>query len=66
VTAGNCYALLKEMVEGILGKSVEIPNYLKIRSSELYSPNDTMQQYLEHFNLLKKSHLSQVTSQQQS
>ena len=53
---------MKDMVQGIVGKQVEIPNYLKLRANELYSPNDTMQQYLEHFNMLKKAHLS---SQQQ-
>lgn len=57
VVAGNCFGLIKEIVQGILGKQVEIPNYLKLLTNEQYTPNDTMHQYLDHFNMLKKAHL---------
>ena len=50
---------MKEMLQGLLGRPVEIPTHLKLRPEDLYSPNDTMQQYLEMFNFLKKSHLPQ-------
>ena len=59
VQAKNCYSLMKEMLQGLLGRPVEIPTHLKLRPEDLYSPNDTMQQYLEMFNFLKKSHLPQ-------
>lgn len=48
---------MKEMLQGLLGRQVDIPTHLKLKPEDLYSPNDTMQQYLEMFNNLKKSHL---------
>ncbi|XP_067947309.1 mediator of RNA polymerase II transcription subunit 20-like [Watersipora subatra] len=58
VMSSNCLSLLKEMVQGIVGRPVEIPNYLKLQANENYLPNHTMQQYLEQFNTLKKAHIS--------
>lgn len=55
--SSNCTGLFKEIMEGIIGKTVDIPNYIKLRGNELYTPNDTMKQYLEHFNMLKKAQM---------
>lgn len=52
-----CWDLLKEFLQGFLGTagSTNPPAYLQNRMQEVYSPIDTIHQYLEHFTLFRKS-----------
>lgn len=54
---------MKEFTQGILGQSVDIPNHIKQKCNGQYTPADTMHQYLELFNTLKRA---QIQSQAQS
>ncbi|KAG5876547.1 hypothetical protein JTB14_010318 [Gonioctena quinquepunctata] len=52
-----CWDLLKEFLQGFLGIAgpMNPPTYLQNRMQEIYSPIDTIHQYLEHFTLFRKS-----------
>ncbi|KAI5693014.1 hypothetical protein M8J75_005881 [Diaphorina citri] len=51
VIPGNCWELIKEFLQGFLGSCVQAlpPPYLQARINDVYTPVDTVQQYLEHF-----------------
>ncbi|OQR66514.1 mediator of RNA polymerase II transcription subunit 20-like [Tropilaelaps mercedesae] len=52
----SCWDLIRELLEPILGVSLPQPNqYLAPRMNELYAPVDTIQQYMEHFNVLRRT-----------
>ncbi|KAJ8954538.1 hypothetical protein NQ318_000772 [Aromia moschata] len=57
VVPAMCWDLLKEFLQGFLGLSgpTNPPTYLQNRMQEIYSPIDTIHQYLEHFTLFRKS-----------
>lgn len=52
-----CWDLLKEFLQGFLGLSgpTQPPAYLQNRMQEIYSPIDTIHQYLEQFTMFRKS-----------
>ncbi|XP_003745842.1 mediator of RNA polymerase II transcription subunit 20 [Galendromus occidentalis] len=55
VTA-SCWELMRELMEPLLGLPLNQPvQYLALRMREIYTPVDTIQQYMEHFNALRKS-----------
>ncbi|KAI5707911.1 hypothetical protein M8J77_012369 [Diaphorina citri] len=57
VIPGNCWELIKEFLQGFLGSCVQAlpPPYLQARINDVYTPVDTVQQYLEHFIMYRKS-----------
>lgn len=57
VVPAMCWDLLKEFLQGFLGLSgpTNPPTYLQNRMQEIYSPIDTIHQYLEHFTIFRKS-----------
>ncbi|XP_056643921.1 mediator of RNA polymerase II transcription subunit 20 [Diorhabda carinulata] len=57
VVPALCWDLLKEFIQGFLGLSAPLnpPNYLQNRMQDVYSPIDTIHQYLEHFTVFRKS-----------
>uniref|UniRef100_A0A8D8VCM8 Mediator of RNA polymerase II transcription subunit 20 n=4 Tax=Cacopsylla melanoneura TaxID=428564 RepID=A0A8D8VCM8_9HEMI len=57
VIPGNCWELIKEFLQGFLGSCVTPlpPPYLQARVNEVYTSVDTVQQYLEHFIMYRKS-----------
>ncbi|XP_046542963.1 mediator of RNA polymerase II transcription subunit 20-like [Haliotis rubra] len=57
VVPNDCWNLMKELLQSILGSSItdNPPSYLKSKMDILYSTTDTMSQYLEHFNNIRKS-----------
>lgn len=68
VVVESCWGLIFEFMQGFLGSVVpnEPPASLKKRFNDVYSPTDTIQQYLEHFNHFRKNAiLGQMQQQQQ-
>ncbi|XP_003737793.1 mediator of RNA polymerase II transcription subunit 20-like [Galendromus occidentalis] len=62
VTA-SCWELMRELMESLLGVPLNQPGpYLALRMREIYTPVDTIQQYMEHFNVLRKSNPVQAVS----
>lgn len=57
VVPASCWELLREFLQGFLGSCVPSvpPQYLQTRMSDLYQPLDTVQQYLEHFSMYRKT-----------
>lgn len=56
VVANECWGLLKEFMHGFLGNICDTPpNHLKTKMDSVYKPADTIMQYLEHFNNLRKA-----------
>lgn len=57
VVPAMCWDLMKEFLQGFLGLSAPTnpPAYLQNRMQEVYSPIDTIHQYLEHFTMFRKS-----------
>lgn len=56
VVPALCWDLMKEFFQSFLGHSVPItvPSYLQNRMQELYTPIDTIHQYLEQFVICRK------------
>nr|CAI5844032.1 unnamed protein product [Callosobruchus analis] len=56
VVPAMCWDLMKEFLQGFLGLSgpTSPPAYLQNRMQEIYSPLDTVHQYLEHFTVFRK------------
>ncbi|CAG0914826.1 unnamed protein product [Notodromas monacha] len=56
VIPGECWELMKEFMRSFLGSCVpdSPPAYLQNRMSEQYHPRDTVMQYLECFQVLKR------------
>ncbi|CAH0598423.1 unnamed protein product [Chrysodeixis includens] len=52
VMANAVWGLLREFLQGLLGASVPVqpPQHLLTRMNEIYTPIDTIYQYLEHFS----------------
>lgn len=47
---------MKELLQSIVGNTADtLPAYVKAKMDSLYSPEDTINQYLEHFNAFRKS-----------
>jgi len=62
VIPNDCWNLMKEMLQSIVGNVAESPpSYIKAKMDSVYTPSDTINQYLEHFNNFRKS---ATTSQQ--
>lgn len=56
VVPNDCWNLMKEMLQSIVGNVAENPpSYIKNKQDTLYTPADTINQYLEHFNNFRKS-----------
>ncbi|KAJ3653330.1 hypothetical protein Zmor_012587 [Zophobas morio] len=57
VVPALCWELMREFLQGFLGSSVPAtpPAYLQNRMQELYTPMDTIHQYLEQFTIFRKS-----------
>ena len=63
VMVSSCQGLLQEFMQGFLGHVIQgskqkpfLPQTLtKKHQNEPYTPVDTIQQYLEHFNALRKN-----------
>jgi len=56
VVPNSCWGLLQEFLTGLLGSCVppSPPQYISKKGGETYTPSDTIHQYLEHFNQLRK------------
>lgn len=52
-----CWELMREFLQGFLGTSVPNtpPPYLQSRMQEIYTPIDTIHQYLEQFTMYRKA-----------
>ncbi|CAH0714832.1 unnamed protein product, partial [Brenthis ino] len=57
VMANAVWGLLREFLQGLLGPSVPVqpPQHLLSRMNEIYTPIDTIYQYLEHFSAYRKT-----------
>ncbi|XP_023230310.1 mediator of RNA polymerase II transcription subunit 20 [Centruroides vittatus] len=56
VIPSNCWDLMKEFLQGFMGNCVQSPpQYLQSKMNELYTPVDTVQQYMEHFNSFRRT-----------
>lgn len=69
VVVQSCWGLLCEFMQGFLGSVVtnQVPAFLKKKAAnEIYTPVDTVQQYLEHFNNFKKNPAQQQQMVRQS
>ncbi|KAK5645642.1 hypothetical protein RI129_004106 [Pyrocoelia pectoralis] len=57
VVPSMCWELMREFLQGFLGSSVPNtpPAYLQNRMQEIYTPIDTIHQYLEQFTMYRKS-----------
>jgi mediator of RNA polymerase II transcription subunit 20 len=53
---GSCWGLIHEFMQGFLGSviSKQMPVYLERKANEIYTPVDTINQYLEQFSYLRK------------
>ena len=63
VVAGECKNLMQEFMQGFMGDTTEATNHLKSREGELYEPADTMKQYLEHYQNIRRASSMQSQSQ---
>ena len=57
VIVNNCWGILQEFMQGFLGSCVNNipPQYFNNKGGETFTPVDTIQQYLEHFNIFRKT-----------
>lgn len=57
IVPGMCWELMREFLQCFLGSSVPNtpPVYLQSKMQDVYSPIDTIHQYLEHFTIFRKS-----------
>ncbi|XP_014678541.1 PREDICTED: mediator of RNA polymerase II transcription subunit 20-like [Priapulus caudatus] len=52
----SCFDLMREFMQGFIGPSVQLPPQLvAAKIAEPYTPKDTVQQYLDHFNSLRRT-----------
>ncbi|XP_054711559.1 mediator of RNA polymerase II transcription subunit 20-like isoform X2 [Uloborus diversus] len=52
----SCWDLIRELLQGFMGNNVHSPSqYLQGKMNEVYTPIDTVQQYMEHFNAFRKA-----------
>lgn len=56
VVVQSCWGLIHEFMQGFLGSVItnQMPTYLERKANELYTPVDTINQYLEHFAYFRK------------
>lgn len=54
--ANAVWDLLNEFMQGLLGPTIPLqpPRHLVNRMNEIYTPIDTIYQYLEHFSAYRK------------
>lgn len=52
----SCWGVMHEFMQGFLGSVInkQMPSYLDMKANEIYSPNDTINQYLEQFAYFRK------------
>ncbi|XP_041348788.1 mediator of RNA polymerase II transcription subunit 20-like [Gigantopelta aegis] len=63
VVLGDCWNLLKELLQSIIGNAAESPPpLLKSKMDATYTPSDTILQYLEHFSNCKKMAVTSPTA----
>ncbi|CAG7719111.1 unnamed protein product, partial [Allacma fusca] len=57
VVAEACWELLMEFMQGIFGQNASTapPRTLQARLKEVYTPLDTMHQYMDHFTVFRKA-----------
>ena len=57
VIVNNCWGILQEFMQEFLGSCVNNipPQYFNNKGGETFTPVDTIQQYLEHFNIFRKT-----------
>lgn len=57
VIPSACWDMMREFLQGFLGSCVSSspPQYLQGRMNEVYTPMDTIHQYLEHFTAYRKA-----------
>lgn len=57
VVPAMCWELMREFLQGFLGTSVSNtpPQYLQSRMQEIYTPIDTIHQYLDQFTMYRKA-----------
>ena len=57
VIINNCWGIVHEFMQGFLGTCVTNvpPQYFSNKGGETFTPVDTIQQYLEHFNIFRKT-----------
>ena len=55
--ANDCWSLMREFMAGFLGNNVTetTTNHFKSKMDAIYTPQDTVLQYLEHFNNFRKT-----------
>lgn len=52
----ECWNLMKELMQSFMGSVVEnMPTQVKNKLDDMYTPSDTINQYLEHFNSFRKT-----------
>ncbi|GFV75101.1 mediator of RNA polymerase II transcription subunit 20 [Trichonephila clavipes] len=52
----SCWDLMRELLQGFMGNTVQCPSqYLQGKMNEIYTPVDTVQQYMEHFNAFRRA-----------
>jgi len=54
VVPASCFDLMKEFIQGFLGIFNSPPPYMQNKMNEIHTPIDTIYQYMEHFNNLRK------------
>ncbi|XP_076363612.1 mediator complex subunit 20 isoform X2 [Tachypleus tridentatus] len=56
VIPASCWDLMKEFLQAFLGTTVQSPpQYLQGRMNEVYTPEDTVQQYMEQFTSFRRA-----------
>ncbi|KAK3579333.1 hypothetical protein CHS0354_029623 [Potamilus streckersoni] len=56
VIPSECWNLMKEFIQSFMGNIAENPPaHIKSKMDTVYTPEDTIQQYLEHFNNFRKA-----------
>jgi len=57
VVPNTCWGVLQEFMQGFLGSCVgsTAPQHILNKGSETYTPVDTIHQYLQHFNIFRKT-----------
>lgn len=56
VILNECWNMMKELLQSMVGNSAETPPpVLKHKPDTVYTPSDTILQYLDHFNNFRKA-----------
>jgi mediator of RNA polymerase II transcription subunit 20 len=54
VVPANCWELMKEFMGSFMSPPRDPHHYLQSKMNDIFSPIDTIHQYADHFNILKK------------